>query len=256
MEIQYQTFSPEQLTEFKPSTKKVEQLLPGEIDGVVTELILMKGPAEMQEPGHSGLFDVLLTLDGEASVLMSSGEYRSGTPSVIRLPYRRGYGIRVNGDREFCCLRIRKSLDRTDREFIDRQQGNYNSHYAQPLSECKTYTEDIKSEKTVNRMILTEGNVPRLVIGSVKTEGPDRVEAHQHPMLDQLFLGLEGCHCTIHADGARVVLQKNTLLHVPLGSKHRAEVGDGNLLSYIWMDFFLTLEGESYISDQHTMEDD
>jgi len=256
MNINYQFFSKDQLTDDQMFTYRIDPLLPGEIDGVITDLISVKGPAEIQEPSRNDIIDVILTLDGAANISMSTGEYKSRTNSVVRIPYESGYVLRVEGKHDFCCLRIRKSLEERDREVIEKEQVKYISHYAQPLSECKTYKEDIKSRKTTNRMILPEAKVPRLVIGSVETKGPDAVEAHEHPMLDQLFLGLDDCMCTIHADGVQAVLREYTLLHIPLGSRHHAEVATGDLLSYIWMDFFLTLAGESYISDQHIMEDD
>jgi hypothetical protein len=74
-------------------------------------------------------------------------------------------------------------------------------------------------------------------------------------MLDQLFLGLKGCKCSCYADGAETLLTENTLLHIPLGSRHSTSVAEGELLSYIWFDFFLTLEGQRYMSEQHKMDD-
>jgi quercetin dioxygenase-like cupin family protein len=91
-------------------------------------------------------------------------------------------------------------------------------------------------------------------MGSVETKGPDSVGEHSHPMLDQLFLGLEGCKCTCYADGEEVGLTENMLLHIPLGSRHSVSVEDGDTLSYIWLDFFLTLNGEKYMNEQHHIE--
>ncbi|MFP6590713.1 MAG: hypothetical protein VCE12_09350 [Candidatus Latescibacterota bacterium] len=58
-------------------------------------------------------------------------------------------------------------------------------------SDCKTYSERIKSDKTISRTLLPEYTFPRLCVGSVETTGDDRVAAHEHPMLEQLFLGLQ-----------------------------------------------------------------
>jgi len=87
-----------------------------------------------------------------------------------------------------------------------------------------------------------------------ETEGPDEVGEHCHPILDQLFLGLSSCNCIFYADDEQTILSENMLLHIPLGSKHAVSVSKGNTLAYIWMDFFLTLEGEKYMREQHQME--
>ena len=92
-------------------------------------------------------------------------------------------------------------------------------------------------------------------MGSVETIGPDEVGEHSHPMLEQVFLGMKNCRCTVWANSNKALLAENMLLHIPLGSKHKVLVKEGDVLSYLWMDFFLSLEGEKYINDQHHMED-
>jgi hypothetical protein len=105
-------------------------------------------------------------------------------------------------------------------------------------------------------MILPEGFVPRFCMGSVETTGPDLVAEHEHPMLDQLFLGLADCKCTCLADGDQTILSENMMLHIPLGSKHSVSVEEKDTLAYIWFDFFFTLQGQDYMREQHKMEDD
>jgi quercetin dioxygenase-like cupin family protein len=92
-------------------------------------------------------------------------------------------------------------------------------------------------------------------MGSVETSGPDIVAEHDHPMLDQLFLGLKGCRCHCYAGAEHALLEENMLLHIPLGSKHHVEVGEGDRLAYIWLDYFLTMEGQKYMNEQHQMKD-
>jgi quercetin dioxygenase-like cupin family protein len=81
------------------------------------------------------------------------------------------------------------------------------------------------------------------------------VAEHDHPMLDQLFLGLKGCRCHCYAGYDHALLEENMLLHIPLGEKHHVEVGDGDRLAYIWLDYFLTLEGQKYMNEQHQVKD-
>jgi hypothetical protein len=75
-------------------------------------------------------------------------------------------------------------------------------------------------------------------------------------MLDQIFLGLEGCRCYCYADGEEEILTENMILHIPLCSKHYVKVKEGDKLAYIWMDFFLTIEGEKYMGEQHHVEEE
>ena len=105
-------------------------------------------------------------------------------------------------------------------------------------------------------MILPENIVPRLCIGSVETSGPDEVGAHTHPMLEQLFYGLKMNNCIVRADGIEAAFKENTLLHIPLGSRHGVVVEEGKILNYIWMDLFRSQEDMGYIRDNHIMKDE
>jgi len=61
----------------------------------------------------------------------------------------------------------------------------------------------------------------------------------------------QGC-----AGDEEALLTENLLLHIPLGSRHGVTVSEGKKLTYIWMDFFLSLEGQKYMEEQHHMEND
>jgi quercetin dioxygenase-like cupin family protein len=147
-------------------------------------------------------------------------------------------------------------LDIADLRVILQNEKEHSEVFIRSFKDCPVYTEDIKSSKSINRMILPEGKVPRFCMGSVETEGPDSVAPHEHPMLDQLFFGLKGCRCTCTADGESQLLTENMLLHIPLGSKHSVSVADGEKLAYIWFDFFLTIEGQKYMDEQHRLEEE
>lgn len=121
-------------------------------------------------------------------------------------------------------------------------------------SNCKTYKEKIKSDKTISRTLLPEHTFPRLCVGSVQTSGDDRVAAHEHPMLEQLFLGLHGNNCLIHADAATFAFGDGVLLHIPRGSRHGVDVDAPNELHYIWIDLFSNREGMQWIVQEHIHE--
>ena len=118
-------------------------------------------------------------------------------------------------------------------------------------SDCKTYSERIKSDKTISRTLLPEYTFPRLCVGSVETTGDDRVAAHEHPMLEQLFLGLQDNDCVVHADAAELAFGAGVLLHIPLGSRHGVVVQAPNRLHYIWIDLFKNRDGMEWIVQEH-----
>lgn len=231
-----------------------KKVLSNNVGGVSIERISMKGPRKISEPASIGFYNVLLSLNGEANVELENSSFKLGNAHIVKLPYNKSYVIHVEKGKEFHFLSFQKSLDQADQEVISQNQGDHSKVYIRAINECPVYTEDIKSSKTLNRMILPEGKVPRFCMGSVKTEGPDEVAEHEHSMLDQLFLGLEGCNCICTADGEETTLIENMMLHIPLGSKHSVTVKEGEMLSYIWMDFFLTLEGQKYMKEQHQTE--
>ena len=232
------------------------QVLPNEISGLVVEHFAMKGTYHIQVLPQACIYDVLLVLKGEGSIEMEGMSHNYSGPSIIRTSYKKPYAIRLEKGQETHLLRFRKSLDEKDLKDIASNPEMHSDLFIKAIADCPVYTEDIKSAKTINRMILPEGMVPRFCMGSVQTEGPDAVAEHEHPMLDQLFFGLDGCHCTCVADDEKIMLTENMLLHIPLGSKHAVSVDEGNILHYIWFDFFLTLEGQKYMNEQHHMEEE
>jgi hypothetical protein len=230
------------------------QVLSGEITGLSIECISVKGPYLFTESSPTGLFYLILSLRGDALLYLNGKEFEFKAKTISRIPYNEQVDIHVKRGKEFHFLFLKKQLDDNDLRLISQSPDENSSIYIKALSDCQVYTEEIKSSKTINRMLLPVGLIPRLCIGSVETEGPDSVGEHEHPMLDQLFLGWEKCKCTCIADGESILLTENLMLHIPLGSKHSVSVADGDLLSYIWFDFFFTLKGQNYIEEQHKMD--
>ncbi len=231
-------------------------LLKNEVKDVLIEHISLKGDTVFVESEDAAILDVLLILNGEGTLIIKDIRHAINSSSIARIQYNTGYKIEVKKGKEFNFIRLRKLLDKKDIEVVRNRKNDFGTLYFKTLAECPTYREDIKSEKTLNRMILPEGLVPRFAMGSVETEGPDEVGEHEHPMLDQVFFGLEGCRCSCFANGEEALLTENMMLHIPLASKHYVSVEKGDKLAYIWMDFFLTLEGEKYMGEQHQMEDE
>ena len=84
-------------------------------------------------------------------------------------------------------------------------------------------------------------------MGTVQTKGPDKVAAHEHPMLEQLFLGLSKNNCIVYADEDKVDFPQYSVVHVPLGSRHSISVEKDQIMYYVWMDFFLDKKGEDWL---------
>ncbi len=230
-------------------------VLKDEVKDVEIEYISIKGKNTFESSVQKNTIDVLLTFKGKGCFINNEKEHTINSNTIIRVPYDSRYSLFVKEGEELHFILIRKLLDEKDIEVIKSRESDFAGLYFKALEDCSTYKEDIKSDKTVNRMILPEGLVPRFALGSVESEGPDEVGEHEHPMLDQIFLGLNGCKCNCYADGEDEVLVENMMLHIPLGSKHHVKVKEGDKLAYIWMDFFLTIEGEKYMSEQHDVED-
>ncbi len=152
------------------------------------------------------------------------------------------------------CIELIIPLDDEDKKEIEERTALY-PHW-QDYSKCATYKESIKSEKTINRTLLSETVFPRMCIGSVETMGADKVAPHSHPMLEQLFFGLPKNYCVVRADADEHNFDENELIHIPLGSTHSVKVEDNELLHYIWIDMFPDREGLAWITANHHTEDE
>jgi quercetin dioxygenase-like cupin family protein len=234
----------------------ITPVMKGEVKDADFLFLSLKGDREYKVGPPGNALDVLLTLQGSGHFVLDEEDHPVLKSTIIRVPFGAGYTVTADSGRTLHFLRIRRSLDGEDLAMVKRRKEEFARLWFKALDDCPTYSEDIKSEKTINRMILPEGLVPRFAMGSVETTGPDEVGEHEHPMLDQIFLGLQGCRCYCYADGEEDLLTENVMLHIPLGSRHHVEVRAGDKLAYIWMDFFLTLEGEKYMREQHQMDND
>ncbi|OGJ85887.1 MAG: hypothetical protein A2268_12525 [Candidatus Raymondbacteria bacterium RifOxyA12_full_50_37] len=222
----------------------VKEFFPGEVPEVCTTFVSLNGPSVRNETGGPSEDLVLLFLEGKG-VLRANGMNKTiSAESICRIPVAQHCELRVKKGHTLHYLAIRKTLDQQDMRILKkRRQVPYFRRY----KECEAYGEAIKSAKTVNRTLLAETIVPRLAMGTVETTGPDAVAAHAHPMLEQYFLGLADNHVTVSADGKNRIFTGNCLLRIPSGSTHSVLVRMGRRLRYVWMDFFASLKGVSFL---------
>ncbi len=152
-------------------------------------------------------------------------------------------------------LEFSKTYSDEDLKYLRLKDGRLDHIYYRRFQDCEPYTEKIKSPNTISRTILPGGIIPRVALGMVEASGPDRVGEHSHPMLEQLFLGLSDNEITVYADRSEASMKSYSLLHIPLGSTHWVEVENDRKMNYLWMDFFLTKEGEVWLETHKPIQE-
>lgn len=225
-----------------------EAILAGENSEVETFHVAAAGPTTFSEAADDEHALIVLFLSGNGRLRFLS-EHHAIVAETIAMPMSHDeLTIDVAEGEVLHCLVARKAYNEQDLKdmpsYVNRRNGGL---YLKKFSDCQPYTEAIKSPKTVSRTVLPNEYIPRVAMGTVQTSGPDAVAAHRHPMLDQLFLALAGNDVVVTADDTHTRLTEFTLLHIPLGSLHGVKVEEGRQLYYMWMDFFLTKEGEEWL---------
>ena len=228
-------------------------ILPGEITGIKTFFAELRGGiANKYLPEHEQL-RILVFTDGSGHIVQDGFNVAIEELSLF-VPDLNWEFMITSDEKSLSYLEIMLQLTAEDISCLNEREDNF--PFFVRYSECGQYDENIKSAKTVSRIILPEDIVPRLCIGSVQTTGPDEVGTHAHPMLEQLFFGLSGNDIMVMADSAKTRFLEKELLHIPLGSRHGTKVETGKVLHYIWIDLFHSMEDMDYITDSHILKDE
>ena len=235
----------------------IEELLPGEIADTKIEHIAYKGPAKHSIDLSAENANMILFIKGKG-VLKADTFSFDLVPESIAIPMKfKSIQLEVTEGEELHFVQFSKKLSEQDfedmKEFPEKNQ--YDIFFTR-FEDCEPYTEKIKSPNTVSRTVLHEDIIPRVALGTVEAPGPDEVGAHEHGMLDQLFLGLTNNDIVVHADGATAEFKEYSLLHIPLGSTHWVTVDDNKKMYYMWMDFFLTKEGQEWLKTHKPIQKD
>ncbi len=229
-----------------------KRILPGEIKTVETFYLKIteKGFKHKKKKNSRSIF---LLFKGAGIITEGNSTYHNSEEIAVFVPSdTEDVSIyAVKGILEV--LEIELMLSDDDLFFLSENRKNL--PYFNTYSKCRQYKESIKSKKTINRMILPENIVPRFCMGSVETSGPDKIKEHNHPMLEQLFFGLQNNNCIVRADNQETLFKEYELLHIPLGSVHGVEVREGKFLHYIWIDYFKSQEEMKYISENHILNE-
>ncbi|MFC2129290.1 cupin domain-containing protein [Bacteroidota bacterium] len=226
-----------------------EELLEGEIAEIKIEHLAFTGPAEQTITLSDGSVSMFLFLRGNGILFADSMKY-SLVPESIAIPMNeiRHVKFEVPAGEVVHFLQFTKKLSSQDLEDLKNfpAENKYKLFFTR-FVDCEPYTEKIKSPNTISRTVLPADIVPRVSLGTVEAIGPDEVGAHKHPMLDQLFLGLSDNDVVVFADGDSTLFKEYSLLHIPIGSSHWVGVSENKKMYYMWMDFFLTKEGQEWL---------
>jgi len=238
----------------KPGVE-IRPLLAGEVEGVEMEARLIRGPVTHTVTPRENAALILLFLSGRGACTAGGGSFSVDEKYIAASCRGIPFTVSVQEEESLVVFTVHKDFSAEDRERLSRPPFGSEEPYVRPFSRCRRYREHIKSEKTINTTLLPGGIVPRAAMGSVRTEGPDEVAPHAHEELEQFFLGLDGCRCTVRADCTSCLLTEYTLLHIPRDSMHTVSVAAGDACYYIWMDFFRSAADEAMLS-QHVPVDE
>lgn len=228
-----------------------EEILQGEIEGVTIFHKAYKGEGNYQLTFKQDQATILLIIKGTGLLYEDNRELRLEEASIAIPPKDINQAdIRLDEGQIMHFLEITKKYSAQDKENLKALKGTLSKWYYARFQDCKPYVEKIKSPNTISRTVLPGDIIPRVALGTVEAIGPDRVGEHSHPMLEQLFLGLSNNKISVFADKAMVEMNAFSILHIPLGSSHWVEVDDNCKMNYMWMDFFLTKDGEAWL-DTH-----
>ncbi len=222
------------------------EMLPGEIEGLRSFFSVQDSFAKFTESAPESQASVFIFLEGRISANFAGVSRLLEAPFIAAIPP----DVRL----DFECLEsaryIRMNIELSGHEMEICREKLCGGYFAE-FKSCPSYSEAIKSAKTVSRTLLPDGLIPRFCMGSVETEGPDQVAAHSHPMLEQFFWGLKGNDCIVDADSDSAAFEEDMLLKIPSASMHGVRVLPGKRLSYLWLDFFRDEKDMSYIRESH-----
>nr|WP_319267111.1 cupin domain-containing protein [uncultured Draconibacterium sp.] len=242
-----------------PSGKQLfkEELLPGEIADTKIEHIAYVGPTVHKVQLSDENISMFLFVKGNGNLKTDTSSFKL-VPESIAIPMTyKSIKIEVPEGEELHFVRFTKKLSEQDIADLNGfpDDSKYDIYFTE-FDDCEPYTEKIKSPNTVSRTVLPEHIIPRVALGTVEAPGPDEVGAHKHAMLDQLFLGLTDNDIVVHADGASAEFTEYSLLHIPIGSSHWVSVDENKRMYYLWMDFFLTKEGQEWLKTHKPISTD
>jgi hypothetical protein len=238
-----------------PAEVRIQTVLAGAVPEVEAALVSIPASLQHREAAVADAAVVWLILAGQGRITAGEQVFDVSGETIARAPQGWSWTLEAAPGEALHALRLRRALNAQDLEEFAKYPKNNAAPLVKKFSECPAYREAIKSPKTISRTLLPENFVPRMALGTVETTGPDAVGRHKHPMLEQFFLGLKDNDITVLADEDQANLPEFALLHIPLGSNHGVEVADGKKLHYVWMDFFMSKDGQEWLKTHKPVEE-
>lgn len=245
-------------TQLQENTQQYSKsILENEITDIQVEHVAIPSENTLIDSSKEGYKTIYLFVKGSGKVIAENTSYEV-IPETIFLPnIVKNITIKTATNDTLHYLKISSRLTAQDQlDLKEFPATNTQQVYYAKFRDCQSYSEPIKSPNTVSRTILPNKYIPRIAMGTVQTKGPDKVGAHEHPMLEQLFLGLSKNNCVVYADDAKVNFPQYAVLHIPLGSNHSVSVDKDEVMYYVWMDFFLDKKGEEWLKTHIVDTDD
>lgn len=245
-------------TQLQENTQQYSKsILENEITDIQVEHVAIPSKNTLIDSSKEGYKTIYLFVKGSGKVIAENTSYEV-IPETIFLPnIVKNITIKTATNDTLHYLKISSRLTAQDQlDLKEFPATNTQQVYYAKFRDCQSYSEPIKSPNTVSRTILPNKYIPRIAMGTVQTKGPDKVGAHEHPMLEQLFLGLSKNNCVVYADDAKVNFPQYAVLHIPLGSNHSVSVDKDEVMYYVWMDFFLDKKGEEWLKTHIVDTDD
>ena len=227
--------------------KKSLSVLPNEIKGVETEFLFFEAnenATKVRVPLKQQY--IYITLKGAGSITYNNEEIKVSDKSLFVPKPNTSFELACAQDSFF--LIFKYELREEEIAELDTFQYPVHAQY----EECEKYRDYFKSEKTTSRTLVHPFVLPRFSLGSVETTGIDRIEPHAHAMLDQYFFSFPDNDCTLLVDGESFPFGANNLLHIPLGSDHGIDAKEGDVVHYLWVDFFENQADQQFLVDVHT----
>ena len=232
-----------------------KEILLNEIDGIRIFHFALGAEDGQEEQLDSKYKFFYLFIKGTGSLVVNDKLYNVEPESIFLPNAVLDFSIQTAKNDTLHFIKI--SCDLTAQDILDLEEfpkKHTEEIYFTKFADCEAYTEAIKSPTTISRTVLPNKYIPRVALGTVKTKGPDQVAPHEHPMLEQLFLGLTDNQVIVTADDLKIDFPAYSILHIPLGSSHSVEVIEGEIMHYIWMDFFLDKKGEEWLETHKAID--
>lgn len=251
-EIQVERLSLNLMANAKEYSKVI---LEKEIGGITATQLSLTGDEVKNEVQEEGYRNIYLFIKGNGKARANNESFEITPETILVQNAIKSVAITALKNDTLHFLKISSKLTEQDMlDLVEFPKENTQRVYFKKFTDCEAYTEPIKSPNTVSRTIFPNKYIPRIAMGTVQAPGPDKVDPHEHGMLEQFFLGLAGNDIVVYADEAKANLPEYTLLHIPLGSSHSVKVGEGKEMYYIWMDFFLDKKGEEWLKTHNAIK--